>query len=155
MDKSVDTGKNNVVLQRIFTAIGKLKGLKKMKKTLTLLLSMTVLCCALTACGNRDKGNDSRTENAKENTTEVHSATDRNDEFSSNTDNVNGNNNNNNNNNGNNNNNHDGNGNIVTKAGDIVDDLVSTGEDIVDDAGSVVEDAGDAILGTDRNDNAR
>ena len=138
MDKFADMGKNNVVLQRIFTAIGKLK---KMKKTLTLLLSMTVLCCALTACGNKDNTNsDSKSESATERITDTNSATDNTVES--------GNDNANNDNNGNE-------GNIVTKAGEVVDDLVSTGEDIVDDAGSVVEDAGDAILGTDNNSNAR
>ena len=109
-----------------------------MKKTLSLLLSMTVLCCALTACGDRDTTNsDSKSESATESivdeTSEVNSDPNNADEAA--TDNN--------------------DGNIVTKAGDVVDDLVSTGEDIVDDAGSVIEDAGDAILGTDNNDNAR
>ena len=87
-----------------------------MKRTLTLMLTMAALCCAFTACGNSDKmdsDSDSATE-ATEKVTEETSVSET--EKPSDTD----------------------SGNIITKAGEIVDDLVSTGEDIVDDAGSAV-----------------
>lgn len=117
-----------------------MKGMNKiMKKTLPLILGMSLLCCTLTACGDKDNNSSEPKTTEANNVTETsvsESATNASTESA--TDNR---------------NNNNDNGNIVTKAGDIVDDLVSTGEDIVDDAGSVVEDAGDAILGTDNDHN--
>lgn len=124
------------------SAIAKTKGLNDMKKTLPILFSLALVCCSFTACGNKEKDNNSQ--NATESPAAVdettNSATEKASENSV-TDNP------------NNNESATDNGgiveNIVTDAEGIVDDLVSTGEDIVDDAGSVVEGVGDAITGTD------
>ncbi len=122
-----------------------MKGMNKiMKKTLPLILGMSLLCCTLTACGDKDNNSSEPKTTEANNATENHSSETSVSESETNTSTESATDNRNNNNN---------NGNIVTKAGDVVDDLVSTGEDIVDDAGSVVEDAGDAILGTDNNRN--
>lgn len=119
-------------------AIAKTKGSNCMKKTLPILFSLALICCAFTACGDSEKNNDNK--NATESPTTVQNE-DSNSATENSTDTK-------------DNDNADNNGggivdNIVTDTEGIVDDLVSTGEDIVDDAGSVVEGVGDAIAGTD------
>lgn len=95
-----------------------------MKKTLALIFSMALVCCAFTACGN-DKNNSSEAEKTTEAITGNRNHT--NDTNSSN--NV--------------------IEEIVTDAGNVVDDLVSGGEKIVDDAGSAIN--GSNNTATDNN----
>jgi PBP1b-binding outer membrane lipoprotein LpoB len=116
-----------------------------MKKTLSILFSLTMLSCLCTGCGNSDE-NTSSNGNAAEKptmatdeTSGLNSATDAseaaagddgmmNDRESS----VNA-----------------TDKNITTDTGGVVDDLVSSGEQIIDDAGSAVEGIVDDVTGTE------
>lgn len=60
-----------------------MKGMnKKMKKTLPLILGLTLLCCSMTACGNKDNSSNnseaktSETMNNSNETSGLNSATD-------------------------------------------------------------------------------
>lgn len=126
-------------------AIDKRKDLNIMKRTISILFSLALLCCSLTACGSMDNNKDSAAENptvAQNESSGLNSATDASMQDagdgiygdSSSTD--------------RNNANTPAND-SSSKSDGLVDDLVSKGEDIVDDAGSAIENAGDALTGTD------
>ncbi len=115
-----------------------------MKKTLSILFSLTMLSCMLTGCGNDESTTDSGSaaENqtmATDEASGLNSATDASEaaagddgimndskHTTANTDRH-----------------------ITTDTGGVVDDLVSDGENIIDDAGSAIEGAVDDITGTE------
>jgi hypothetical protein len=108
-----------------------MKGLKNMKKTLPIILALTMVCCSFTACGDKDKNGDERA-------TDEISATDENimnDDKNTNDTEA---------------DTHDNGvvGDIVTDAESLVDDLVSRGEEMVDDAGSVIDGEADSTEAT-------
>ncbi len=84
-----------------------------MKKTLALIFSMTLACCAFTACGDDSKSSSSEAEKATEAITDNKNHTNSSD--SSN-----------------------GIEEIITDAESVVDGLVSEGEKIVDNADSAI-----------------
>lgn len=115
-----------------------------MKKTLSILFSLTMLSCMLTGCGNDESTTDSGSaaENqtmATDEASGLNSATDASEEAAGDdgimndgqNDNVNT------------------DRNIVTDTDGVVDDLVSGGEAIIDDAGSAIEGAVDDITSTE------
>lgn len=101
-----------------------------MKKTLPIILAITLVCCTFTACGDKDNKGDEKA------TDEITATDDNNEADRNNNDNTEA-------------ETHDNGvvGDIVTDAESLVDDLVSRGEEMVDDAGSVI-DGTDTTEGT-------
>ena len=97
-----------------------------MKKTMALILSMALICCGFTACGDNSKNNS---EAAKTTDAVNDNANRTNEEETSD--------------------NRNGIEKIVTGAENAVDDLVSEGERIVDDAGTVLDNSSNNSLNND------
>lgn len=134
MDKMQYAGKNKSILQYIFPAITNVKGMKLMRKAISLIFGLAIVCCSFTGCGNNDSSSTTETTEMTQNTTNVtageNSATDASMNSSVESEAT-----------------TEKNDNIVTRAEDAADDLMSGAEDVIDDAGSAVEDAGDDLMG--------
>lgn len=143
MDKSLFIGKNKHIDSPAWETSNrrvdkKPKGMNHMKKTLPIICALALMCCGLTACGDKD---DNSSATGDKNATIIENSdpgldNDSSDGFS------------------------DENGSVLddrndeskndTNAGDrIVTDIENAADDLVSDGGDIIDDVGDMINETD------